>query len=1062
MARTRRSGAAESAGPDTRASRLLAAVALCFLLSGFAALLYQAAWLKKLAIVFGTSDIAVATVLAAYMAGLAAGAAVAARYAYRVTRPILVYGVLEAIIGVSAVMVPFFLDGAQTLLVAIYGGQPEPAAAGILGQNLYYLAATFLILAIPTAAMGATLPLLSRYAVNEDRQVGPRIGLLYGINTAGAVVGALTAGFVLLPYTGLTATLVFGAAVNLVVFGIAAFLARVASEQRALADAGESSSPARVKAALHWIMPVMLVSGMVSFTLEVLWTRLLTHIFGGTVYAFAVMLACFLSGIALGGLAAGQLARNRDDALSYFVGAQLLIAVVSFASYLAIDALLPQGTGIAGKAAFAFLIIAPSTFFIGATYPLAVRIGAAGARETANVSGRIYSWNTVGAIAGALLTGFVVLPGLGFGPTLKTAMVTSCLLAVLTAILAWAPVARIRRPSPAFVAAAIVAVASVLMAVPERPDRLIYSHVAARQQWGEEHFYGVGRSATILMREAGGFINLSSNGLSESAIGRQGMPPFNLSQKWLAGLPALARPNAESMLIVGLGGGIAIEGVPPHVGEIDVIELEPLVVNANRAVAALRGTDPLADSRVNLVVNDARNAITLTDKRYDLIVSQPSHPWTGGSAHLYTTEFLTLAREHLNEGGVFLQWINSQFVDESLLKTLMATVAERFAYVELYQPERQVLMFLASDEPIDLWTGARGAATALANHPRHYNRMGLRAVEDAIAMMTLDADGVRSFAAGSPLNTDDRNLLAFFSRAQSDGLTADSMLELFERIDPLTNPQSEFHTTYVRDLAVHHIAERLLQGNFVQRVFRMARASGSPDIRAMIDALGYDYSGEPERAEASFNLALRENPDNRAAQFGLLRMYLGAFAQAQVPAPVAQLANRQTGPDRRVLEGWVFGAAGAFDRLAGLDEELATVEPTSLAHPIAVKLRADWRVVAAQNESDPSIAREALEILDDLLASYWNMDLYVLRSGLAYLAQDSHEFVESVSAAVNQLRQRLDAQEQAGEVMPAQEATLLRSRIDGMLQRLSGPIAMPVRDRAESVAEEARNVSQRL
>ncbi len=1062
MARTRRFVAADSVGPGARASRLLAAVALCFILSGFAALLYQAAWLKKLAIVFGTSDIAVATVLAAYMAGLAAGAAVAARYAHRVTRPILVYGALEAIIGVSAVLVPFLLDGAQALLVASYGGQPEPVAAEALGQNLYYLAATFLILAVPTAAMGATLPLLSRYAVNEDRQVGPRIGLLYGINTAGAVFGALTAGFVLLPYIGLTATLVVGAAVNLVVFGIAVYLARVASEQGTLADAGESRSPATVKVALHWIMPIMLVSGMVSFTLELLWTRLLTHLFGGTVYAFSVMLACFLSGIALGGLAAGRLARDRDDALSYFAGAQLLIAVVSCASYLAIDALLPQGAALAGKAAFAFLIMVPSTLFIGATYPLAVRIGTTGASETANVSGRIYSWNTIGAIAGALLTGFALLPGLGFGLTLKTAMVTSSLLALFTALLARAPAIRTRKPLPMFVAAAIAAVASVLMMVPERPDRLIYSHVATQQQWGEEHFYGVGRSATILMREAGGFINLSSNGLSESAIGRQGMPPFNLSQKWLAGLPALARPDADSMLIVGLGGGIAIEGAPPHVEYIDVIELEPLVVAANQAVATLRGTDPLTDPRVNLVINDARNAITLTDKRYDLIVSQPSHPWTGGAAHLYTTEFLALAKEHLNDGGVFLQWINSQFVDEILLKTLMATVVDRFSYVELYQPERQVLMFLASDEPIDLWTGGRGAATALGDHPRHYNRMGLRAVEDAIAMMTLDADGVRSFAQGAPLNTDDRNLLAFFSRPQSDGLTADSMLQLFEGIDPLTNPQSEFHTAYVHELAVHHIVERLLQANFVQRVFRMARASGSPDVRAMIDALGYDYSSEPERAEASFNLALRENPDNRAAQFGLLRMYLGGFAQAQVPASIAQLANRQTGPDRRVLEGWVFGAAGAFDRLAGLDEELAAVAPTSLAHPIAVKLRADWRVVAAQNANDPAIAREALEILDDLLASYWNMDLYVLRSGLAVLAQDSHEFVESVSAAVNQLSQRLDALEQAGEVMPAREATQLRARLDGMLQGLSGPLVMPLRERAENVAEEVRSVSSQL
>ena len=141
-----------------------------------------------------------------------------------------------------------------------------------------------------------------------------------------------------------------------------------------------------------------------------------------------------------------------------------------------------------------------------------------------------------------------------------------------------------------------------------------------------ERFYGVGRSATILLRERDGFINIASNGLSESSVGRKGKPPFNLSQRWLAGLTTLARPDAENMLIIGYGGGIALEGVPPHVSDIDVIELEPMVITGNAAIAEIRGGDPLQVPRVNLVINDARNAITLTNKRYDcLLYTSPSH-----------------------------------------------------------------------------------------------------------------------------------------------------------------------------------------------------------------------------------------------------------------------------------------------------------------------------------------------------------------------------------------------------------------------------------------------------
>ena len=1031
------------------------AVAACFLLSGFAALLYQAAWLKKLGIVFGTSHVAVATVLAAYMAGLAFGAAAASRLAYRVRRPILVYGVLECIIGISAVLVPIFLNVAQVLLVFFFGGQPEPVAAETSGQTLYYLLATFLILAIPTGAMGATLPLLSRYAVHEDREVGPRIGLLYGINTVGAVFGALVAGFLLLPRLGLFRTLAVGAAINLLVFVIAAYLARTASGAAASSqDAAER--PVEQRSALHWVLPVMLASGVVSFALEVLWTRLLTHIFGGTVYAFAIMLACFLTGIALGGLIAGRIAKDRARAALCFPIVQLLIAVVSFGSYLLMNSWLPAGMGLAGKAAYAFVVIVPSTLFIGATYPLAVRIATSAAGDTAHVSGRVYAWNTVGAIVGALLTGFFVLPLFGFGLTLKAAMITSMTLALVACL----PI--VAKRTPALVASTAALLVVVLFVSPARPDRLIYAHIGDQQKWGEEHFFAVGRSATILMREQKGFINLSSNGLSESAVGYAGMPPFKLSQKWLSGLPTLARPQARSMLIVGFGGGIVLEGVAPHIQDLDVIELEPMVIAANQSVSHIRGIDPLSDPRLSLVINDARNAMTLTDKRYDIVVSQPSHPWTGGAAHLYTSEFLALSKAHMNDGGVFLQWINSQFVDEALLRTLMATLVDQFAYVELYQPERQVLLFMASERPLDVWKGDRGAAVALDNHKRHYNRMGLRAVEDAIAMMTLDAEGVRAFAQGAPRNTDDHNLLAFFSRANADGLTADTLLALFNDIDPLTNQRSEFHTVYAEELALHHIAEQLLQANFAQRAFKMARATASPTLRATIDALGYDQSDEVEQAISSFDLALTQDINNRAAQFGLLRMYLAELAQAELPRPIAALANRQSGPDRRVLEGWVFGAAGAFERLAGLDAELAQVAPTSLAYPIAVKLRVDWRVVASRQNRDPQIAVEALEILDDLLASYWNFDLYVLRSGCAFLAGDGDKFVESVAAAVRQIEGRLEKMGEDGDIMSAAEATNLKSRLDGMLQRLSSPIGESVQSRAGVVADDLRAVIRRL
>jgi spermidine synthase len=1030
---------------DENEQRLLI-VGACFFLSGFCALLYQVTWLRSLGLIFGTSHIAVSTVLAAYMTGLALGAAIAAKFLSRVSSPLRLYGLLEGIIGVTALLVPLALAGSHSLLVILFGNQPEPVSAESPLQVVYYLVMTFLVLSVPTVAMGATLPLLSRHAIHQDREIGPRVGLLYGLNTVGAVVGTLISAFFLLPYLGLMRTLVVGAVVNLLIYAVARRLGQIEPAETVAMPPEPIVGSIISGSSFHWIMPMMLMSGIASFTLEVLWTRLLSYVFGGTIYAFAIMLACFLAGIALGGVAAGRISGTRDHAARLFILAQVFIAFLSLGSYLVLCFWRPEGGGMIVRAAYAFVVIVPSTLFIGATYPLAVRIATREPASAGRITGQLYAWNTTGAIVGALLAGFILLPTLGFGSTLKFAMLCSLILAAGTA---WRGIR-----SPRLGIAAIACLVLTLVFQPQRPDLLIYSSVKGAVPRGEERYYGVGRSATILLREVNGFFNLSSNGLSESAVGRAGMPPFNLSQKWLAGLPTLSRPDARSMLIIGLGGGIALEGVPPHIKDLDVIELEPEVVAANRAVSSLRDQDPLDDLRLKLIINDARNALGLTSKRYDTIVSQPSHPWTGGASHLYTAEFLNLVRRHLETDGVFLQWINTQFLDEALLRTLMATVSSNFDYVELYQPAPQVLMFLASDAPLEIWDGHQGAVIALKKDRRHYNRLGMRSLEDVLAMLLLDDAGVRAFSEGAPTNTDDQNRLAFFSRADSRGLTAQDLLDLFADTDPLTNPQSRFHSQYAATVQLPQIAEQLLAGNFVRRAFEMGRAVADPADRATIDGLGRDHSGDQLGAEAAFLKALKIDADHRPALLALLRMHLGDFARGDISPDIAAFANRLTGPDRRVLEGWVYGAMGDFERLRTLDRALAAVTPSSLFYPIGVKLRVDWRIVATQRSGNSLLAQDALDILDDLLAFYWNMDLYVLRSVCGFLADQPAVFVESVAAALTQVQEQLDILEKDGLHLDESERKNLETTLIGMRDRLSMPFSDSIRRRADAVATE--------
>jgi spermidine synthase len=412
-------------------SAVFAAVSLCFFLSGFAALLYQTAWMRQLSIVFGTSELAVATILAAYMAGLALGAAIAGRVMHRIRRPILVYGILEATIAISAIAVPFLMQLAGIIYAAIFGGLPQPPDASGLGQSTFYLSATFVVLAVPTACMGATLPMVTRYAVRRDEDVGPRVGLLYSLNTAGAIAGTLVAAFLLLPALGLWGTILAGAAVNLVVFVIAALLVRSAGIDSSMSSDSKSIFGWRPES---WILPLMLFSGFATFAYEVLWTRLLSHILGGSVVAFATMLASFLSGIAIGSAVASRIAATRATAQIGFIISELGVAVTCVAIYLTLDQFVPPTAGLLGNVTIAIALLLPATLFIGATFPFAVRILCANESEASLASARVYAWNTVGAIVGAVVAGFVLIPMLKYEGVIKVAVAINIGLALFAAM----------------------------------------------------------------------------------------------------------------------------------------------------------------------------------------------------------------------------------------------------------------------------------------------------------------------------------------------------------------------------------------------------------------------------------------------------------------------------------------------------------------------------------------------------------------------------------------------------------------------------------------------------
>ncbi len=947
----------------------LAAVLACFLLSGFAALLYQMAWMREFSSVFGTSELAVATVLASYMGGLALGSALAGKLLGRVRRPVLVYGLCELGIALGALAVPLGLALAGHLRAAVLGGQPELPDASGLGASLYYLAAAFVVLAVPTTLMGATLPLLARHAVHRDEDVGGRIGALYAINTLGAVLGTIVAGFVLLPKLGLGGTVRLGVATNALVFVLAALVARRDEPARA-------TLPTNARAAFGWPLIAISVSGAASFAYEVLWTRLLVHVVGASVYAFATMLATFLAGIALGSAIAAPLARSRRAGFLGFAAAQVGIAVCSALTYWALDRVpelaLAWDTGEhrrpLANAALAALILLPSTLCIGATFPFALRALARDEHDAASASARVYAWNTLGAIFGAVLTGFFVLPAFGYEGTVRLAVYTNLALALATIFVA-------SRALPARLWVGGAAVAVLLFFQPEPPFALLRRSPVSQQTTDAEiAYYGVGRSTTVLLFDRDGSFALQAGGLPQGEMARHGAVPFTRHlQRWLGALPVLARPAATSMLVIGFGGGACVEGLPEQVRVVDGIELEAEVLAADRSIGSQRIADPLADPRVNVVINDARGALSLTTKRWDLIVSQPSHPWTAGASHLFTREFLSLAKQHLEPGGVYVQWISTNFTDAALFKTVGATLLDSFEHVRLYRPlQASLLIALASLEPLEIerqWLDDPERMDALASW---YWPIGVNGVNDVAACLALDHAGFAAICAGAPISTDDDNRVALQTRSQAARKLGSSGLdELLLPHDPLLDPQSELSRALEPVLDRVYLARRAARMSLIGRAKRIAQTAPEKAEQRLAGAMLAQVVGQPAQAHQYVVEARGFDPEHRAAKWAFVEPYFGALLADAAPPEVEAAARALPEPEASVLRAVRAGTSSDWEQVEQLEPELAQVPLTSLAHPTAARFRAEWRLRRSNDKPEavrPQLALEAIAILDRSIA----------------------------------------------------------------------------------------------
>ena len=728
-----------------------------FVASGFAGLIYQAIWSHYLGLSLGHAAYAQTLVLGIFMGGMAVGAWLVSKRGLRWKRLIGAYAIVEVAIGLAGLLFHFvFLGYTSFSQETVY-----PALESVSAVRAWQWGTAALLIAPQSILLGMTFPLMSggylRVAPKEDGEI---LGGLYFTNSIGAAFGALFATFVLLPWVGMPGAIAVAGAVNIAVGVLAWRISRRADAQplaestpapdpvQSPGSAPKTPAPAMPRGFYGFMLLAASITGASSFVYEIGWVRLLNQSLGTTVHSFELMLSAFILGLAFGGLWIRKHSSRIRDAVAYAGYAQVWMGVAALASIPIfsqsfvwvggmIGALPKTDAGYAlfslGSGAIALLVMFPAAFFAGMTLPLfTMALLRRGAGEAS--IGRIYSANTLGAIVGVVLAVHVLIPILGLRLAVTLAALADIALGVM--------LLRVYsdQPKPSRVLAAVgVGFAAVVLSLTlgKLDPRALVSGVfrhgrAAIDDNAEIHFLRDGKTATVSFLTRGSVGSISTNGKPDASIElrRDGFPtPDEITMAMAAALPLALHPAPRDIAVIGWGSGLTTHtllgsAVPE---KVDSIEIEVAMYDGARNFGS-RVVRAYADPRSKLHVDDARTYFSTGQRKYDVIVSEPSNPWVSGVAGLFTKEFYQFMRRHLNEGGMVVQWVQSYELDDELLYTMVAAFTSEFPHAAAYTTNGSDLLFVLTEEPLpEIDFGNISAHPELANELK---RLGLTGAGD--------------------------------------------------------------------------------------------------------------------------------------------------------------------------------------------------------------------------------------------------------------------------------------------------------------------------------------------
>ena len=677
------------------------AVFLLFLFSGISGLVYEVVWTRLLTTVLGNTIYAVSIVISAFMAGLSIGSLIAGRYLDARKDPLRLYAILEIGIGVTGFCLTLVLNQTGPLYIWIHHVLSGSGIVLSLGRYIF----AFIILAVPTTLMGATLPVLSRFTVDRASTIGMTVGTLYAVNTFGAAAGCSAAGFLFIGTIGILQTVAIASLINIAVGTVAWSMRNIRITPPLHGQSKEpSESPAHEPSRLPGMIALVTyaVSGFVAMGYEITWTRMLITYTGNTVYAFSTMLTSFLIGLALGSLILSCFVNRFSKLFVCFGALQIgiglyMTALLCFSGhhFQLLETFIspyPVVSSIPAMFLKASALMLVPTVLMGASFPVAARLYATHISTVARNVSVLYSWNTIACIIGSTVTGFLLIPHIGFEKSCIVLLVLN--IGSGAALLAAEPLLRFPVKASA-VTALLVGAAVGAMFIPRDVIQTMHETVFHKEEktiYYKETPYGI---VEVLQGPTRRRLLQDDQDLAGTSLA------YLSSQKPLGHLPLLLHPHPQSVFIIGFGAGGATYAVSTHPGvkTIAVAELNkgviaaaPFFFDINHGV--------LSNPQCTLSINDGRHFLLTTRSRYDVISVDLLWPQAAGAGSLYTKEFYRLCFDHLSEKGIMVEWLHTDFIPLVYMRVILNTVRQVFPYTALWTSRSFGHLFLiASKDP---------------------------------------------------------------------------------------------------------------------------------------------------------------------------------------------------------------------------------------------------------------------------------------------------------------------------------------------------------------------------